>query len=130
MAKAGNTSLPAGMGLATAGCSSFRATSHLEGKKYQAGEEYCSMPWWKQILFVLLQADLTLEKSKAESHICFFINGEGNAYTRVCSKLVTADQLFSRARLLHLLHVIASYGQNLLFPFIILMFQLVAHSEG
>lgn len=118
------------MGLGAAVCSSFRATSLLEGKKYQPGEEYCSMPYWKQILFVFLQADLTSEKSKAESHICFFINGEGNSYITVCSKLVTADQLFSRARLLHLLHVIASSGQNLLFPFIILMFQLVAHSEG
>lgn len=73
---------------------------------------------------------LTVEKSKVESHIWFFINGEENAYITVCNKLVTVDQLFSRARLFNLLHVIASYGQNLSFPFIILMFQLVTHSQG
>lgn len=34
---------------------------------------------------------LTLEKSKVEPHICFFINGGENANITVCTKLVTVD---------------------------------------
>lgn len=75
---------------------------HFEGKKIPSRREILQCALLETNLVCVSPCRLTLEKSKVESHICSFINGGENAYIRVCTKLVTEDELFSRARLLNL----------------------------
>lgn len=101
---------------------------HFEGKKIPSRREILQYALLETNLVCVSPCRLTLEKSKVESHICSFINGGENAYIRVCTKLLKMNSSPELDCLI--CYVIASYCQNLLFPVINLMFQLVTHSQG